>query len=516
MSWQLPHQFNAIYRAVSLALIYPVLGLATAQAATIGETVIKSSQYEPLSASFSVSDIDATEFSASLANPALYQQMGLTPNAAIQVRFIPTSPTTGRVVLTSTQPIATPFTDVVVALNDNGKQQVVPKTLLMPSNNQVKSSQQQNIQADITSQPRLPIVGTLEVVPLQVQDAAPPPLFDEDIVTEQPDESLSAQAQTTADQDNQPAQNDQPILASQNLDNETDSVTATVANKQVEILSTQVIRKVIPAGQYTADQLTAQQQDEQNSQTNEEAQSEAINAKAQSNQTKPTSQAAADEQQKSTKTYVVQRNDNLWTIAETLASQNNLDVVTVMKAIQQQNPDAFVDGKASLLKANATLSLPDYEVVPSQQGMQAAITANRKAMLQAQQNNKVANKAKASGKPATTTARTTARQTQQVARSTHSSQTSINKPLPKAQMTLVTPGQQGSATGTQTQVSAAKGNGGSNTNLVNTLKASRQKTASRAERVNELNDQLSSYTKKVQIQNQKLAELQARLKELKN
>ena len=82
MSCHLSRRLTPVHRAVSMALLYSV-GLAaiipSAQAATIGKTVVSSAQHEPLSASIVVTDIRASDFSASLANPVIYQQMGLTP-----------------------------------------------------------------------------------------------------------------------------------------------------------------------------------------------------------------------------------------------------------------------------------------------------------------------------------------------------------------------------------------------------------------------------------------------------
>lgn len=58
--------------------------------------------------------------------------MGLSAADKITVRFTPTSDTTGQITLTSSTPISSPFADVVLNLNDNGKQVIEPQTLLMP------------------------------------------------------------------------------------------------------------------------------------------------------------------------------------------------------------------------------------------------------------------------------------------------------------------------------------------------------------------------------------------------
>src|SRR5690606_33534865 len=94
--------------------------MSNAQAATMGKTVITSAQHEPLSASIVVTDIQTPDFSASLADPTLYQQMGLTPTDSMTVRFQPTSATSGHVFITTTKPVSQPFADVVLAINDGG------------------------------------------------------------------------------------------------------------------------------------------------------------------------------------------------------------------------------------------------------------------------------------------------------------------------------------------------------------------------------------------------------------
>ena len=77
-------------------------------------------------------------------------------------------------------------------------------------------------------------------------------------------------------------------------------------------------------------------------------------------------------------TYTVQENDNLWTIANQLAKENNLRIQTVIQQIKAHNPNAFTDGDVSKLKPNTTLRLPDYEIIPSKLGINAAI-ADRKS-----------------------------------------------------------------------------------------------------------------------------------------
>lgn len=55
-----------------------------------------------------------------------------------------------------------------------------------------------------------------------------------------------------------------------------------------------------------------------------------------------------------------------------------MPVQDVMKELHSANPDAFNHGKMNRLKAKASLSLPDYQVIPSQKAIEDAISAKRK------------------------------------------------------------------------------------------------------------------------------------------
>lgn len=136
MSWSVARSYrlNTVSHAVTVAL-FCACGTAlpsTAQAATLGAVQVHSAQNEPLSASITVNDVDVAHFSAYLAGHGLYQEMGLTPNPTINARFVADSLTQGRIVISSTQPIAMPFADIVLTLNNNGDRDILPKTLLMP------------------------------------------------------------------------------------------------------------------------------------------------------------------------------------------------------------------------------------------------------------------------------------------------------------------------------------------------------------------------------------------------
>ena len=171
MSCHLSHRLTTVHRAISMALLCSV-GCATlasiAQAATIGKTVVTSAQHEPLAASIVVTNIRSADFSASLANPIIYQQMGLTPTDSMTVRFKPTSATSGQVFITTSKPVSKPFADVVLAIEDNGQRNVIPKTLLMPLDTSLPIAMPKDIVTG-AKKPNLPSVSANNAKPLTVR-----------------------------------------------------------------------------------------------------------------------------------------------------------------------------------------------------------------------------------------------------------------------------------------------------------------------------------------------------------
>lgn len=170
-----------------------------------------------------------------------------------------------------------------------------------------------------------------------------------------------------------------------------------------------------------------------------------------------------------------------------------------MSEIQAQNPKAFINKNADQLKANAELSLPNYDVMPTQKKLQEAISTQKQYPSQA---NTPTTKKSAALKPAPKAAN-------------EKPVTKKTQILPAAQFSVLAPGYEGSADGTKTKKGVAAGNGLS-TDVLDILKSSRQSTADQAQRLSKTNNTLGSYTKKLQLQNQKLAELQARLEKLRN
>lgn len=592
MSCHLPYRLTSIHRAVSMALFYSISYAAlvsSAQAATIGKTVVISAQHEPLVASIMVTDIENTDFSASLANSAIYQQMGLTPTDSMIVRFHSTSATSGQVFITTTKPISKPFADVVLTINDGNQRNVIPKTLLMSLSDSLPIATAKNIVTG-AKKPNLPVVSTTNAQPLTVRKGAPPPLFPSNSskstlsATKLPERNvksshiqapaiqtpsvqvssskiLSAQATTissdsptevaTTTQNNtttyapsrlESGRLNNPVdmkasimVASENNNNANLTVPSnnmpsatSETDKQFDILNIQITRQIQPKTRSETGLVVAAPMTPENLVVNETAlinKNKAItpnssnsvvttaslnsvpsdsNALQQAAMSK-TSVATSSKSVGAEINYTVQRNDNLWVIAQQIAEKNDIDVQTVMKEIQMQNPDAFINKNANQLKADAQLSLPNYDVLPSQQKLEAAISAQRQYRAA---NTPVAKKPTVP-KPISKS------ETAQTTKRTEKPATTKTQTLPQAQFSVLAPGHEGSADGTKTKASVATGNGLS-TDVLSILKSSRQSTASQAQKLSKTSGTLDSYTRKLQLQNQKLAELQARLEKLRN
>ena len=595
MSCHLSRRLTTVHRAVSMALLCSVgcaVLVPSVQAATIGKTVVTSAQHEPLVASIVVSNIRAADFSASLANSTIYQQMGLTPTDSMTVRFQPTSATSGQVFITTSQPVSKPFADVVLAINDNGQRNMVPKTLLMPLKNTLPINTGKNI-ATGAKKPNLPSVSASNAIPLTVRKGAPPPLVSapaisspklskpnepatELLASTSPAPNIQAPTVTATSQVNSltytPSRlNNGRLNSNADINNSTGRSTAlgngqssvntldnsalSVASsnsgtmtpddkggtdarahnnvvaadkqstdKQLDILNIQVTRQIQPSSKADSDLMASSPVKATTTKTIDKSKSaidsdSTVIATAQgsnipantaspvpSKTTANPSAASNKVTSNATTQYQVQRNDSLWVIAEQIARENNLDTPTVMKQIQSQNPDAFINKDADQLKADAKLSLPSYDVIPSQQHLEAAINAQRQYSRRA--NTPMVKKS-------AQTAPKKSSETAQAASVSKKPTTTKTQKLPQAQFSVLAPGHDGNADGTQAKSAADKGNGLS-TDILATLKASRQETASQAQRLSKTSSALDNYTKKLQLQNRKLAELQARLKKLRN
>lgn len=198
-------------------------------------------------------------------------------------------------------------------------------------------------------------------------------------------------------------------------------------------------------------------------------------------------------------TYVIQRNDNLWTIANQLAKQNNKNVNDVMKEIVEANPTAFKNNDPSKLQVNAELEIPKYEVMPSQLGA------------------KLANEARQTAKKQTTAKKSSKKDSYKATKPKHTTTTvkkqTVKKPTTrkKSEMQIIAPSQTaGSAQGSK----KGSNQGSGTTPVVNQVQQKRQATAQKASKVSSLNQSLMDAEKRLKMQNAKLAQLEQRLKEL--
>ncbi len=698
-----------------------LLFATTATAATIGTTQIDSAQHEPISATIEVRDIDPDSFSAAIAPNSVYQQMNMNADVAIDVRFVKTSSSTGKIILTSAQPVSDPFADVVLTVNDKGRQQTVPKTLLLPLSGARRAGQTTSKVIGTTPRPNLPQISNTTVSnalppvttmgkPLAIKRQAPPPLLPSQakppsqaqgtLATPAPPAQNSATAQPTLTiaakpqvataspaliippipdtvtpismQPNRLSQPSTPMLtkllkdyqnapmpaaanqqatrpALSTLDKpqaQNQAATSTAANQaqpnvsapvsnnlapapapantpavaptvsamntQLDMVTTTITRRysVIPpdAVKPAAAPVAANQAqplgipsaidsngidrvDNVDNKVNDNVANNVANnvdntkidnsidnninnnidaktaTKTATKTDAKTDRAAADTLQATTLessaapvtdngaatkpaqasvdanpamaatsaiplgevTYTVQKNDNLWTIAQQIATKNKMSVAQVMDEIQAYNPDAFIGGEKSKLLASVPLALPAYEVIPSRLGVQAAKEARQTAKQATKQVNDQT-QTQAQARPATKTEaqqvppaptkpvapKPTANKPKPTVAKNGSASNVLpnNKPAPaRPSLTLVTPHKNGRTAGTSP--TAGSGGSGLNPELVATLKSSRQKTATQAQRVGALNQELSERTRTLQLQNQRLANLERRLKKLR-
>ncbi len=475
---------------------------SSSYAVSFGETAIQSAQNEPLLATIEVKDIsNAKDFKVSLANSAIYSQMGLTPNAGIKATFQQTGANSGKIVLKSSQPISSPFADVVLNINNNNKKQFMPKTLLMPisEKNRVNIPAQQVVAntapqnlPKTSSMPKPEIVadnkGNLGDDVLPIQDSNNSQGIPNGEFAKATQQAFISDKKKAEQLKNKQAGSARPAVANRPPAN---------APKQPEP----------PIGALRTDNILLG--DLQAAANSEGKPSNKKHRKTSAKHNKRRAKSA-----KGGVKYVVQRNDNLWTIASEIAKRSNVNVHKVMKAIQQQNPNAFVRGNAKMLIANKTLVLPTYGKVPSQKSLEKAISARRANSVKKKKHKKqttlVKSKRKNPTKKHKKVTKRKNKKTHVVAKSKHHIKRPakvIHKPK-KPHVSLVASNSSKSA--------SKKSAGAVNKNpLVSKLKHSRLSTAHKVTKVKKLNTRVSSYTKKLQLQNKKLAQLEARLKKLK-
>ena len=476
MSWQ--------KYSVHLVLGFPLSLPIVAYAVNIGDTYVQTQQNQPLNASINVSDINPRTFSVTVAQADVYRQLGLSKDADIQIKFVPTSSNGGQIVLTTKRAINAPFTDVVLNITENGVTKTLPKTLLMPIDSAQKITTQANTTA-LQSPGQNIVIGSANPVQLPVMSPDPMPM--QPITLPSTTINQLPNLPTTG----MPAGAAPMTLASEN-------------SGYLRIQETRTVRSVQPNGAVYTPAVPQTQNPIQTNAADTQLPSPAANYGNQPlDKSKSKFKYSAKNPQiiGETTTYTLQRNDNLWTIASNIAAANRKDVDQVMADIMAANPTAFPDNDPSKLVANTQLQIPKYKVVPSQIGIKSA----NKARQQYRQNKKRVPSKKSAAKQPTTL------------KTTKKTLKAQKTPRPyaatkKSEMTIIAPNHtNGSVQGQSTKNKASKA---MSSQVAAQVQQKRQATAQQATKVNKLNQDLVGAENRLKIQNTKLAQLEKRLKEL--
>ena len=484
MSWQ--------KYSVHLVLGFPLSLPIVAYAVNIGDTYVQTQQNQPLNASINVSDINPRTFSVKVAQADVYRQLGLSKDADIQIKFVPTSSNGGQIVLTTKHAINAPFTDVVLNITENGVTKTLPKTLLMPIDSAQKITTQANTTA-LQSPAQNIVIGSANPVQLPVMSPDPMPM--QPITLPSTTINQLPNLPTTG----MPAGAAPMTLASENSD-------------YLLIQETRTVRTVQPNGTVYTQAMPQTQNPIQTNDTDNQLPSPAAsygNQPLDKSKSKSKSKYSAKNPQiiGETTTYTLQRNDNLWTIASNIAAANRKDIDQVMADIMAANPTAFPDNDPTKLVANTQLQIPKYKAVPSQIGIKSA----NKARQQYRQN-----KRRVASKKSVRAPKSAAKQpaTPKTTKKTLKAQ---KTPRPyaatkKSEMTIIAPNHtNGSVQGQSTKNKVSKG---MSSQVAAQVQQKRQVTAQQATKVNKLNQDLVGAENRLKIQNTKLAQLEKRLKEL--
>jgi len=485
MSWQ--------KYSVHLVLGFPLSLPIVAYAVNIGDTYVQTQQNQPLNASINVSDINPRTFSVTAAQADVYRQLGLSKDADIQIKFVPTSSNGGQIVLTTKRAINAPFTDVVLNITENGVTKTLPKTLLMPIDSAQKITTQANTTA-LQSPAQNIIIGSANPVQLPVMSPDPMPL-----------QPITLPSTTI---------NQLPNLTTPNLPTTGMPVGATPMTLSSEnsdylrIQETRTVRAIRPNGTVYNPAVPQTQNPIQTNTADNQLPSPAAGYGNQPSDKSKFKYSAKNPQIiGETTTYTLQRNDNLWTIASNIAAANRKDVDQVMADIMAANPTAFPDNDPTKLVANTPLQIPKYKVVPSQIGIKSANKARQRYRQ---------NKKRVPSKKSVIAPKSAAKQpaTLTTTKKTLKAQTT---PRPyaatkKSEMTIIAPNHSnGSVQGQSTKNKVSKG---MSSQVAAQVQQKRQATAQQATKVNKLNQDLVGAENRLKIQNTKLAQLEKRLKEL--
>ena len=198
--------------------------------------------------------------------------------------------------------------------------------------------------------------------------------------------------------------------------------------------------------------------------------------------------------------------DTLWSLARSYRPDDSLSIQQVMLAILRQNPDAFSKGNVNMLRRGAVLHMPDDAAIRSTSARQAAAEIRHQHQLweEYRQHVSAAPAAQPLGTPSTPA---TATEPLAAAATTD----------PNARLELVAPG--GSAAGAASGKSGkpgAEGAASGDAKLVRdeTLDSTTRQAGDLKDRLSEAEEIINILQRQVNIKDQELAALQARLAEL--
>ncbi len=202
----------------------------------------------------------------------------------------------------------------------------------------------------------------------------------------------------------------------------------------------------------------------------------------------------------------VRRTDTLWTIAQHVRPDRSVSVYQVMQALLRANPDAFIDHNVNRMKAGVTLNLPDMDEIRAMSSREAFAESKRQYEQWQSEN--------ATG----TGAATAATGTSEPPGTTGGDTTESGSQSPaEPRLSLVAPeegeGVDGAAVpGDSTQAGAASGNRDSVKQQLalatEEAEASRAQSAELQSRVDDLEQQVETMKRLLELKNHALAELQ--------
>lgn len=206
----------------------------------------------------------------------------------------------------------------------------------------------------------------------------------------------------------------------------------------------------------------------------------------------------------------VSAGDTLWSLARNVRTDDSVSIQQVMLAILRQNPEAFKQGNVNMLRRGAVLHMPDDATMRSISAKEAAAEVRHQHQLWEEYRHHV------SAAPAAQPLGTPAAAAEPAPASSEAAPESTT-PTSNARLELLAPG--GSAAGAASGKSGTSGADGAATGdakLVRdeALDSTKQQAGDLKDRLSEAEEIINILQRQVNIKDQELAALQARLAEL--